>query len=147
MATNPMVTQGTLNRVRTHVVCSDYTSLNVTSSYMGRSFARLAFEGDFNQLIGTGTSAVTSPEPYVFATLTLNLLRTQALSQSWMTQAQSSTSIGDVTAYSDASTFDAVTLSNCVIRSIDPGAYDGTDPVVRVELRGLFYVNDDMWSY
>lgn len=146
-STNPLVTQGTLNRVRTHVVCSSYPALSATSSYMGKSFAKIEFEGDFSQLIGTGTGAVDSPEPYVFANLTLNLLRTQSLAQAWLTQAQAASLIGDITTYGDASTLDAIALSGCIIRSIDPGAFDGTDPVVRVMLRGLYYINNDMWSY
>jgi hypothetical protein len=83
MATNPLVPQGTLNRVRTSVVIANYTNLNVGASYMGKQMARYAQEGNASELIGTATGAVESDEPYVFATLTINLLRTQSLAQQW----------------------------------------------------------------
>lgn len=147
MATNPLVAQGTLNRVRNHVASSSYPALNISAAYMGKTFARLEFEGSFNEQIGTGTGGVSSPEPYVWATITVGLLRTQALSQAWMDQAIAGGDIGDITAYADSAAFSAITLNGCVIRSIDPGAYDGTDPVVRLVLRGTFYLNNSMWSY
>ena len=146
MATHPLIAQGTLNRVRTSVVVPGSTNLNVTASYMGKQMARLAFEGNFADLIGTATGAVESDEPYVFATLTISLLRTQSLSSAWLEQAQTGSGIGDVTSYSDSKVFDAVTLSGAVIQNIDPGAFDGTDPVVRVTLRGVFYVNSNLWN-
>jgi hypothetical protein len=146
MATNPLVPQGTLNRVRCSIVVPSFTNLNITAPYMGKSFARLAFEGNYAELIGTATGAVTSPEPYVFATLTVGLLRTQALSAQWLAQAQQYSAIGQVSVHPDSAAFPAITLDNTVINQIDPGAYDGTDPVVRVVLRGVFYANSDLWN-
>jgi hypothetical protein len=146
MASNPLVPQGTLNRVRTSVVVPAYTNLNVSAPYMGKQMARLNFEGNFSDLIGTATGAVESDEPYVFATLAISLLRTQALASAWLSQVQAGSGVGDITSYSDSSAFDAITLNNCVVQSIDPGAWDGTDPVVRVTLRGTFIVNNNLWN-
>jgi len=146
MATNPRVTQGTLNRVRTSVVIPAFTNLNVQASYMGKQMARLNFEGNFSDLIGTATGAVESDEPYVFASLSISLLRTQSLASQWLEQVQAGSGMGDVTSYSDSKAFDAITLNNCVVQSIDPGAWDGTDPVVRVTLRGTFIVNNNLWN-
>ncbi|MDR3445980.1 hypothetical protein [Dyella sp.] len=146
MATRPLVQQGTLNRVRTSVVLPNFTNLNVTAPYMGKSMARLAFEGPFGELIGTATGGVTSPEPYVMATLSIALLRTQALASQWLEQCQVLSNVGPVTTYSDSAAFDAITLDNCVVTTVDPGAWDGTDPVVRYTLRGIFYVNNDLWN-
>ena len=146
MATHPLVQQGTLNRVRCSVVVPNFTNLNITSPYMGKSFARLAFEGDFAGLIGTATGAVSSTEPYVFGNITVGLLRTQALSGQWLQQVQQFSVIGPVTIYSDSAAFPPIPLDNCVVNQIDPGAFDGTDPVVRLVLRGVFYANSDLWN-
>lgn len=143
---NPLVPQGTLNRVRVHVVVPSFASLNVTSSNMGRSFAKLSFEGPFVEQIGTGTGVVNSPEPYVMATITMNILRTQAIASAWKAQAQATSVLGNVVIHSDTSAFPAITLANTSIRDIDPGAYDGTDPVVRIDLRGTYYVNNNLWN-
>lgn len=146
MPTHPLIQQGTLNRVRCSVVVANFTNLNVTAPYMGKQMARLTYEGDFTEQIGTATGGVNSPEPYVWASIAMNLLRTQNLAAQWMAQAQDTTAIGPVTIYSDTSAFPAISLDNASIRNIDPGAFDGSDPVVRVTVRGIFYVNNELWS-
>lgn len=146
MANPPLIAPGPLNRVLTSVIVSSFPSLNVTAPYMGKSFARVEFEGDFVHQIETGTSVVNSPEPYVMATVTVALLRSQALAQSWVSQAQTTGILGDVTGYPDTTAFAPVTLSQVAIRHIDPGAWDGTDPVVRVVLRGVYQLNTNLWQ-
>lgn len=146
MPTNPLIQQGTLNRLRTSVVLPNFTNLNVTAGYMGKSMARLAFEGDFGELIPTATGGVTSPEPYVMASLTIALLRTQALASQWLSQVGLLSVVGPVTSYSDTTAWDPITLDQCIVRGLDPGAYDGTDPIVRVTLRGIYYINNSLWG-
>ena len=146
MATNPLVPQGTLNRVRTAVILPNFTNLNVTAPYMGKSMARVNFEGNFADLIGTATGAVTSPEPYVFATLSVSLLRTQALANQWIAQLKKYSSVGLVKTYGDSAAFDAIELDQCVVTTVDPGAFDGSDPVARFVLKGVFYINSDLWN-
>ena len=46
---NPLINLGTLNRVRASVVFPSFTSLNITSSQMGRRFVSLTFDEDFVQ--------------------------------------------------------------------------------------------------
>lgn len=146
MATNPLVQQGTLNRLRCSVVVPSESTLNVTSSYMGASFASVNFSEPFADLIGTATGAVTSPEPYVFGTITVGVLKTQALASQWVTQAQTKSAIGQVTIHPDSASYPPATLDNCVIQSIEPGAFDGKDPVVRITIRGVYYINNDLWN-
>ncbi|MGH8600856.1 MAG: hypothetical protein ACRET1_09330 [Burkholderiales bacterium] len=146
MPTNSQVTQGTLNRLLTSVVIANLPTLNVTSPYMGSSFAQLQLDQNFSELIGTATGAVQSPQPYVMGTITVNLLKTQGLSAQWLAQAQASADLGQVTAYPDSTAFPPVTLDDCVIDTIAPQAYDGKDPVVRVTIRGVYYLNANMWS-
>lgn len=147
MANPPIVTQGVLNRVRCSVVIPSDPSLNITAPYMGKSFARIEFEGDFVPQIETATGAVNAPEPYVMATITVGLLRPQALANSWLTQAQTNGGLGSVTIHSDTSAFQPITLTTAVIRHLDPGAYDGTDPIVRLTIRGTYNINSDLWNF
>jgi hypothetical protein len=146
MASNPLIQQGTLNRVRCSVVVPSNSALNITSPYMGQSFASISFAGPFSELIPTATGAVTSPEPYVLATISVGLLRTQALALAWLNQAQTQSDIGNVTIHSDTAAFPAITISTSVIQDIEPGAFDGKDPVVKLTLRGVFYTNSDLWQ-
>ncbi|EJH9638897.1 hypothetical protein NGB03_003068, partial [Listeria monocytogenes] len=99
---NPLVSQGTLNRVRCSVIVPAFTALNITAPYMGKSFARIAFEGDFTDQTGTGTGLVNSPAPYVPATITVGILRTQALSMAWRAQWEANSVLGQVKINSDS---------------------------------------------
>ncbi|WP_455387443.1 hypothetical protein [Petrachloros mirabilis] len=146
MATNPLIQQGTLNRVRCSIIVPNYAGLNITSPYMGRNFATLSFDGDFTQLIGTATGAVTSPEPYVMATISVGILRTQALATSWRSQWETNGSIGPVSIHSDTAAFAAIDLDTVVIKHFDPNAFDGNDPVSHLTLSGVYYINSDLWN-
>jgi hypothetical protein len=144
---NPQIAQGVLNRVLTAIVIPSNTALNITAPYMSKGFARLEFEGDWTGQIGTGTGVVNSPEPYIMAQVTVNLLRTQALAANWVAQGQQATYIGQVNVHSDTSTFPVTSMVNASIIRIDPGAFDGTDPVVRLILRGSYPINAALWSF
>ncbi len=143
---NPLTQQGLLNRVLTHIIVPLFPQLTVTAPFMAKSQAVLTFDGPFVHQIGTGTGLVNSPEPYVMAQINISLLRSQSVSALWLAQAQIEGVIGLVTAYSDSTTFPAVTLANCSITEIDPGAFDGQDPATRVTVKGLFYTNASLWA-
>lgn len=146
MATNPLVTQGTLNRVRCSIIVPNYTTMNIASYNMGKTYATIEFDTDYVHQHETATGVVNSPEPYVMATISVGILRTQALADVWLTQAQTTSVLGPVTIHSDTSAFSAIPLTDAVIRKLDPGAFDGTDPVAKLTLRGVFYINNDLWT-
>lgn len=146
MASNPITPQGTLNRVRSSIVVPNFSGLNITAPFMGRNFVTLSFDGDFTQLIGTATGGVPSPEPYVMATISVGILRTQALSMSWRAQWESNGAIGPVSVHSDTSAFDSFTINDTVIKHFDPNAFDGNDPVSHLTLTGIYYINNSMWN-
>ncbi|MDP9651712.1 hypothetical protein [Paraburkholderia caledonica] len=144
---NPQIQQGVLNRVRCSVIVPNFTSLNITASYMGKSFAKVDFEGNFVEQIETGTGAVRSPEPYVMTTVTIGILRSQALAANWVAQFKTDSYLGSVNVHPDSSAFPVISINDTVIRHLDPGAFDGADPVVRLTLRGTVNINDNMWSF
>lgn len=137
---------GTLNRALTHITLASYPALNIGAQNMGKTYARLNPEGDFAALLEVGAGAVASPEPYVMAAISVGVLKTQALGSAWLTQAMTTSYLGTMTVYPDSTAFPPITLSSCVIRSLDPDAYDGTDPVIKLMLRGVWYINQNMWS-
>ncbi|HDR9497043.1 TPA: hypothetical protein QDC06_000228 [Burkholderia cepacia] len=143
---NPQITQGVLNRVRTSAIIPAYTNLNITAPFLGKSMIVVEFEGNFAEQIETATGAVRSPEPYVMATATCNLLRSQSLAASWLAQGQTDSFLGTVNLHSDTSAYPVITLNDTVIRMVQNGAFDGQDPIVRVVLRGVFPINSNMWN-
>lgn len=143
---NPQITQGVLNRIRTSLIVPNNTALNATAPYLSKSMINVEFEGNFVEQIETATGAVRSPEPYVMATITMGLLRSQSLAATWLEQVQNDSYLGTVTAHSDSSAYPAISLSESVVRMIRNGAFDGADPVVAVTVRGIYYINNNLWS-
>ena len=138
---NPLILQGTLNRLRGSVVFAFYPELNVSASYLGREAISLSFDGDTAQLHGTLTGAVTSPEPYTYGTVTMHLLRSQFLADLYKTQIELNTSLGSVTVIGDSDTLGDFQLENCVLMSIQEMAFDGNQPGFVVRLRGIYNIN------
>ncbi len=147
MATNPQIALGTLNRLRTSAVFPGFTSLNITASYMSKKFIHVTLdENPFAEGIETATGIVVSPEPYVMGTVTIGLLRTTGLAAAWLAQAKATSVLGSIEIHSDTSAFPALTIHNAYIKTLDPGPYDGTNPETPLILRGVFYVNNDLWN-
>jgi hypothetical protein len=143
---NPSVAQGTLNRLLTQITLANFPQLNVSAPYMSKAFVTAQIGDGFTNQIPTATGVVNSPEPYVMATLVINLLRTQALAAAWLAQVQQYSVLGTVSGYSDSTVFGPLQLINASVVSIDPGGWDGTDPVVRITVTGVFYVNETLWG-
>lgn len=143
---NPLISQGTLNRIRASVSLTDYPALNVTASFLAKEGVSLAIEGEMTTFVPTLTGAATSGEPYVMCTLTLNLLRTQGLASSYKSQMEASTQIGEITVKPDATTLPDYVLENCAIEGVQELMFNGTDPGYRVRIRGYYLINNNLWS-
>jgi hypothetical protein len=90
---------------------------------------------------------VNSPEPYVRATITIALLRTQQVSVSWFNQILQDSNIGEATIYGDSSVFPPIALQDVVANHMDPGPFDGTNPDFMLVLAGALPVNNNLWTY
>jgi hypothetical protein len=143
---NPQIQQGTLNRLLASVVYADFTQLNVTSGYLAREAISLSFDGDTSLLIGTLTGEVTSPEPYIYGTVTMHLLRTQALGEAYSQQIRTNTTLGSVTVFPDTQVLQPFQLNNCVLMSIQETAFDGTQAGLVVRLRGVYNINSTLFA-
>jgi hypothetical protein len=113
---------------------------------MSKGQAHLTYEGDATTQIGTATGVVNSPEPYLMSTLVVNILRTQPVANAWLLQQQSNAVIGNVEAYPDSTSYSPTIMQNCSIQNIDNGPYDGSDPTVRITIRGQVQINSSMWA-
>ena len=145
--TNPLIQQGTLNRVRCAVLFGSYSNLNVTSEYMSKSFATITFDDPFVTQIPTATGIVNSPEPYVMSTISFGLLRTQPLATSWLSQINATSTLGAVTIVSDTSAFAPISLANASVLTFNPSSFDGLDATVSTTIRGVYYPNLNLWTF
>lgn len=143
---NPLIAQGTLNRLRASVSIPAFPTLNVTAAYLGKDGIGVAFQGDQTLMIPTLTGTVTSPEPYQLVEITMALLRTQALGDAYKVQAELSTLLGDLTMRPDSSILSPYTFRNCAIQRVRDLPMNGTDAGYVVTLGGYYNINDDLWN-
>ncbi len=146
MAVNPQSAQGSLNRVLTHLVVPSFPQLNLTASFLGKSQISVSMENDAVDQIPSATGLVNSPEVFQKASITASLLRSQAASGLWLAQQQLQSIIGSMSVWSDSAVFPPYVFSNCSIVMIEPGAFDGSDPAVKVTIKGVYYINASLWA-
>ena len=146
MAGNPMINQGTLNRLRGSVVFASNQTLNVTAPYLAKDAISIAFDGDAGMLIPTLTGGVSSPEPYQMATVTINLLKSQSLADTYKTQIETNTNVGDVSVIPDSAALSNYALTKCVLRGERDVTFDGNVPGFQVTLTGVYQVNSALWG-
>lgn len=146
MPYNPRVPQGTLNKLRGSVSFTDHPELNVTASFLGEEGISLDFEGDASGYAPTMTGAVPSPNPYMLATVTMHLLRTQSLANQFKEQVEDTTTIGDLSVTTDTSTLDAYYLENCTLLSPREVAMNGKDPNYTVMVKGTYPINASLFN-
>jgi hypothetical protein len=143
---NPLVDQGTLNRIRASIVFPSTPQLNVTSPYLAREGIRLALEGNATDYFGTMTGAVPSPSPYQLVTLTINLIKSQPLSNVYKAQFELNTLVGAATVRPDSVTLGVYDLLGVVLETVREMTYAGEDPSYSVTARGYYLVNSFMFD-
>lgn len=149
VSVNPLVAQGSLNRIRGSVSVPSYIFLNVTAPFLGREGIRMALQGEAARRIGTMTGAVISPEVYQDARITVNLLKTQFMSDLYKTQMETDVRIGAVTVRPDVSAglgLSPYIFQNCTIQSVREQNYSGEDAGWVVELGGYYLVNSILFA-
>ncbi len=146
MATNPLVPQGTLNRVRASVTVPLYPQLNVTASYLGTEGITFTPTGKAVVYIPTMTGTVRSPQPYLLGEGMIHLLRTQNLSNLYKLQMELDSYIGDIAIRGDTSQLGPWYYFNCSITEVDTLKFNGTDAGYIVRIEGYYLVNATMFD-
>lgn len=146
MAGTTLVPQGTLNRLRASVVFASNQTLNITAPFLSREAISIAFDGDAGLLIPTLTGGVTSPEPYQMGTITMNLVKSQSLANTYKTQIETNVNVGDVSVIADTSTLSDYEFTNCIITGVREVVFDGNVAGFVVTLKGIYSVNASMWD-
>jgi hypothetical protein len=141
---------GTLNRLVASVTFTEATFLNVTPPYLTRRAIRFTPDMDMTTFINVLTGMVTSPEPYIGVTVTINLNRSLPLASSWQTRFLTNTLLGKCTVRPDVAARDGglqpFDLDNCGIQRLGDLGMDGEDPVMPISLRGTLYINSLIWA-
>lgn len=143
---NPLVVQGTLNRILASVVWQNFPALNVTAPFLNREAIRLALDGESTRFLPSLTGAVTSAEPYMMVTLTINLLKSQNLAALYKAQMELQSVLGDCVVRPDVTTLPPYDFTNCAIQSVREQAYSGEDAGFAVTVRGYYLINSSLFN-
>ncbi|HFR4127878.1 TPA: hypothetical protein ACSA7L_004606 [Yersinia enterocolitica] len=142
---NPLVPQGFLNRVRGAVSVTEDPSLNVTASFLGKEGVSLRPDGPATDILPTMTGTVGSQAPYQQVTLTVHLLKTQALAVAYQNRFATDTSLGEIVVTPDANTFGNYTVLNSYLVNFNEITMNGMDPGYVATISGYIITNDNMW--
>jgi hypothetical protein len=145
---NPLIAQGSLNRIKASVVWANFSDLNVTAPYLGAGGIRLGLDGGTTVFLPTMTGAVTSPEPYQMITLSMALLKTQQLGDLYKQQMEIDARIGNGVVYPDVQSggINSYQIINCAIESVRELNFAGTDAAYEVSVRGYYLVNSSLFD-
>jgi hypothetical protein len=132
---------GVLNRLRASVVFTDYPQLNVTSNFLTTEGIRLALEGNATDLLPAMVSLVSSPAPYLAASITMSLVRSASLAAIYKTQIEDSTLVGLVSIFPDTDVLNPFVINNVALESIREMAMAGMEAAMVVTARGYYNVN------
>ncbi len=138
--------QGTLNRLLANIVIPNYPGLNLTAGYFGKEGLRLSLDGNATDLIDTMTGGVTSPAPYMRATISGHILRSQSLANAWKSQMETTTLLGDITCYGDATAMGVWDILNCSMMTVRELNFDGTDPGYQIGIVGYYVINSSLYQ-
>jgi hypothetical protein len=132
---------GVLNRLRASVTYSDFPQLNVTSNFLTTEGIRLALEGNATDLLPAMVSLVSSPAPYLSASLTMSIVRSSSLAQLYKLQVEDTTLMGLVTIWPDTDVLTPFILNNVALESVREMAMAGMEAAMVVTARGYYNVN------
>jgi len=132
---------GVLNRLRASVTYSSFPQLNVTSGFLTTEGIRLALEGNATDLLPAMVSLVSSPAPYLAASVTMSIVRSSSLAQLYKLQIEDDTLMGLVTIFPDTDVLNPFVLNNVALESVREMAMAGLEAAMVVTARGYYNVN------
>jgi hypothetical protein len=132
---------GVLNRLRASITYADHPELNVTSGFLTTEGIRLALEGNATDLLPAMVSLVSSPAPYLSATMTISLVRSSSLAQLYKLQFEDTTLIGLANIIPDTDVLNPFIINNVALESIREMAFAGMEAALVITARGYYNVN------
>jgi len=145
MAGNPNVNLGSLNRVLGSVLIPAYPSLNVTAPFLAKDALSWEPQGNATTYLPGLTGGVQSPEPYIPTKVTIHLLKSIALADQWLDQAEAITLLGEITVRFDSPVMNPRYLQNCAIENIGAISASGMDPGIVIAISGSWNINGQLW--
>jgi hypothetical protein len=143
---NPLIPQGTLNRILGTVQIVDIPTLSITEGFMGEEMISISPDGPASDYIKTQTGAVPSGRPYQPYTIMVHLLRSQGLAALWEQQRSQNTNIGDVVVTPDSPTLGPYTFNNCSLINVNEMTFNGMGDDYPLVIQGTLPINAALFT-
>lgn len=146
MPANPLVDQGTLNRIRGSLSWINFPGLNVTASFLGPDGIRMALEGGASTMLPTLTGVVQSPEPYMMVNVTIHLIKSQPLAALYKTRMEDLAIMGEFVVRPDVTTLPPYDFQNGALENVREMGMNGRDHEFVISIRGQYLINNQLWN-
>lgn len=143
---NPLVAQGSLNRLRASIIWPSFANLNVTAPYLGKGGLRLTLKGESTTMLATMTGVVLSPEPYMMIECVINMLKSQGLADLYKQQMESNAILGDGTIRTDSATLGSYQIYNAAIQSVRELDFSGEHAEYSVTIGAYYQINSSLFG-
>ena len=107
---------------------------------------RLALEGNATDLLPAMVSLVSSPAPYMAASITMSIVRSSTLANLFKLQFENTTLMGVATVWPDTPVIPVFAINNVALESIREMAMAGMEAAMVVTARGYYNVNTGFFS-
>jgi hypothetical protein len=143
---NPQIPQGVINLGRVSFQVPNYQNLNVTPPFMGAGGLSFSRGGPSTTFINTLTGRVRSPEPFQPVTITVHLVRSQALAAAWEAQLQLWSLLGPTTVYTDSRMLPTYSFYECAIDNVGEIVSNAKSAEYMVTIGGTLPINSNLWA-
>jgi hypothetical protein len=144
--------QGSLNRLRGHVVFNEMAQLTVKPSDLGPEGIRLALDNNATDLLPTMTGMVPSPRPYQECTLTVSIVKSMSKGWIYKNQLAYATIVGTIVVWPDVETGDDLygnpatdigtfTIEGAALETFREMSFAGNEATFTVTFKGYIQVN------
>jgi hypothetical protein len=143
---SPQVPQGVINLGRVNLQVPNYPALNVTAPFMGAAGMSFSRGGPATNFINTLTGRVRSPEPFQPVTISIHLVKSQALAALWEAQIGLSSLLGPLTVYTDARALPSYSFIEGAIDNVGEIVSNGKSVEYMLTLGATLIINNNMWN-
>ncbi len=138
--------QGTLNRLLATLTVPSNPNLNAEPWNLGEEGIKYTPNDESTVFLPTMTGQVTSPNPFMSVTITIPLLKTQAIANAYFLQMSTNCQIGDIIGRVDSANIDPLKFTNCAIEKFEEIDASGKSAVVKFTIRGTMIVNSSLYQ-
>ena len=136
---------GIINRLRASVAFQSFPKLHVVSNYITTEGIRIGLEGNATDLLPAMMSLIASPAPYLACTVTIPLIRSIPLAQTYKTQLETNTMLGLMQIFPDTEYLTSFLVNNTALETVREMSFAGTEAAMVVTLRGYYQTNTSQY--